>query len=150
MNLPKIVKGRKKRVGSGYGSGKGGHTTGRGTKGQKARHKIPILFEGVKVKKSLIRRLPVRRGKGKFKGHDKPLIVKVEALNLLPSGSKVNIEILVKAGVINLGDAQKYGVKILGGGKVNKKLEVQLPISASAAKIIEKAGGHVKRGKVKL
>ena len=50
--LPKVVQTRKKRVGRGYGSGRGGHTAGRGQKGQKSRKKIGVLFEGVKVKKS--------------------------------------------------------------------------------------------------
>ncbi|MBU1070791.1 uL15 family ribosomal protein, partial [Patescibacteria group bacterium] len=45
-NLPKITQRPKKRVGRGYGSGKGGHTSGRGQKGQKSRSKIPIWFEG--------------------------------------------------------------------------------------------------------
>jgi large subunit ribosomal protein L15 len=66
FKLPKIVLRRKKRVGRGYGSGKGGHTVGRGQKGQKARGKVGVLFEGVKMKKSLIKRLPLVRGKGKF------------------------------------------------------------------------------------
>ena len=39
-----------KRLGRGYGSGKGGHTSGRGQKGQKSRTNIHILFEGLKVK----------------------------------------------------------------------------------------------------
>jgi large subunit ribosomal protein L15 len=65
--LPKIVKRGKKRVGRGVGSGKGGHTAGRGQKGQKTRSKIPLLFEGTKIKKSLIQRLPMIRGKGRLK-----------------------------------------------------------------------------------
>ena len=52
--LEKTVTKRKKRVGRGYGSGKGGHTSGRGQKGQKSRSHIGILFEGMKVKKSLV------------------------------------------------------------------------------------------------
>ena len=52
-DLPKIVKRKKKRVGRGYGSGKGGHTAGRGQKGQKSRTNIGILFEGLKVRKSI-------------------------------------------------------------------------------------------------
>ena len=49
-SLPKVVETRKKRLGRGYGSGKGGHTVGKGQKGQKTRTKIGVLFEGVKVK----------------------------------------------------------------------------------------------------
>lgn len=48
------------------GSGKGSHTVGRGQKGQKARGSVGVLFEGVKMKKSLLKRLPLMRGKGKF------------------------------------------------------------------------------------
>ena len=67
MKLEKIVARRKKRLGHGAGSGKGFHTSSRGQKGQKARSHVNILFEGFKVKKTLLRRLPVQRGKGKFK-----------------------------------------------------------------------------------
>lgn len=66
-NLPKIKTKEAKRVGRGIGSGKGGHTVGRGQKGQRTRGKINLLFEGTKVKKSLIQRLPMLRGKGRFK-----------------------------------------------------------------------------------
>lgn len=119
--LPKIVTKRGKRRGRGYGSGKGGHTVGRGTKGQKARSKVGILFEGVKVKKSFYKRIPLSRGKGKFKAKAKPLVVKLSYLNLLPANSKVNIDSLVKHGIVKSDEAKKYGVKILGGGKLTKK-----------------------------
>lgn len=59
-SLSKIVKKAKKRVGRGYGSGKGGHTTGRGTKGQKARGKVKATFEGGQL--SLAKRLPRKKG----------------------------------------------------------------------------------------
>ncbi len=71
IKLPKVKYKTKKRVGRGHGSGKGAHTVGRGQKGQKAREKVHILFEGLKVKKSLIKRLPKLRGKGKFKAKKK-------------------------------------------------------------------------------
>ncbi len=66
IRLPKIVAKSKKRVGRGMGSGKGSHTSGRGQKGQKSRGDIGILFEGYKMKKSFLKRLPLQRGKGKF------------------------------------------------------------------------------------
>src|SRR3989344_668505 len=136
MNLPKVVSKSKKRVGRGLGSGKGGHTVGRGQKGQKARGKIGVLFEGFKVKKSLLKRLPLSRGKGKFHGKSKPVIVNAGVLNILPAGSKVNIETLAKAGIVKLDEAKKYGVKILGSGKLTKKLTIELPMSKSFAKKI--------------
>jgi large subunit ribosomal protein L15 len=138
----KVKTKSKKRVGRGYGSGKGGHTVGRGQKGQKTRGKTGILFEGVKVKKSLLRRLPMRRGKDKFSAHPKPIIIKTDYLNMLKDGSKVNFDMLIKAGIVKLED-KAVGVKILGGGELKKKLEVSLPTSKSAREIIEKAGGKI-------
>lgn len=68
MKLAKrLISKSKKRIGRGIGSGKGGHTSSRGQKGQKSRGSIHILFEGMKTKKSLLKRLPLLRGKGKFK-----------------------------------------------------------------------------------
>jgi len=132
-----------KRVGRGYGSGKGGHTTGRGMKGQKSRSSLGILFEGVKMRKSLLSRLPLKRGKDVFKAHPKPIIINMDHLNILPTGSKVNIDSLVKAGIVKASDAKAVGVKILGNGKLAKKLTVELPTSKSAKKQIEKLGGKV-------
>lgn len=66
-SLPKIVAKGKKRVGRGMGSGKGSHTVGKGQKGQKTRSKIGILFFGTKTKMSLIKKIPMQRGKGRFK-----------------------------------------------------------------------------------
>lgn len=143
IDLPKLVSRRGKRVGRGYGSGKGGHTSGRGQKGQKSRTSVGVLFEGVKVKKSLIKRLPLMRGKGKFHPRKKPLIVKTDYLNILPAGTLVNMDALVKYKIVNKKAADEYGVKILGNGKIGKKLTIAVPISNSAAKEIEKAGGNL-------
>ena len=130
-------------MGRGYGSGKGGHTVGRGQKGQKSRGKVHILFEGVKVKKSLLRRLPVRRGKEKLKSLlVKPLVLNVEALNLLKDGQTVTVSELTTVGIVKLKDAV-HGIKILGNGKLEKKLVVKLPTSKSAAKKIIEAGGKI-------
>jgi large subunit ribosomal protein L15 len=141
--IPKVINNNKKRLGRGYGSGKGGHTSGRGQKGQKSRGKIGILFEGVKMKKSLIKRLPLKRGKGKFKPSTKPITVNLEYLNILSDGTKVDKETLIKKNIVNSKDANEFGVKILGNGKLGKKLTIALPISKSAAKKVEKAGGEV-------
>ncbi|MBI2103442.1 50S ribosomal protein L15 [Candidatus Woesebacteria bacterium] len=134
--LPKIVGKRPKRVGRGYGSGKGGHTSGRGQKGQKARSKTPILFEGYKTKKSLIRRLPMLRGKGKLTPKHPPVIINVSALDKLPAGSKVDIETLAKHGLVDPKRARKFGVKILGKGKIGKKLVVEVPMSHKPLKTL--------------
>ena len=141
--LARTVKKRKKRVGRGYGSGRGGHTAGRGQKGQKARSNLGILFEGVKVKKSLIKRLPLRRGKGKFKAKNKPLVIKLAYLNILPHGSVVDLTTLIKHNIVDAGQAKKYGVKILGDGDLKKKLTIKLPISGPAGKKVVRAGGKI-------
>lgn len=142
--LPKIVTKSKKRVGRGYGSGKGGHTTGRGAKGQKIRTKIPLTFEGTKMKKSLFKRLPLMRGKGKFKSFRRgPIVVNVKYLNLLPNGSKVNAKTLAQKGIVNEQEANQFGIKVLGDGELKVALEVEIRCSKGAAKKIQKAGGKV-------
>jgi large subunit ribosomal protein L15 len=141
--LLKFQKTKAKRLGRGYGSGKGGHTSGRGQKGQKARSSINILFEGVKVKKSFIKRLPLKRGKSKFKGGKKVLVVKLADLNRLTAGSKVDLTSLIKNKIVDQEEARKYGVKILSLGKLSKRLNLELPISKSAAKQVEKLGGKI-------
>jgi len=146
MKLNKLTKAttkKKKRIGRGYGSGKGGHTVGRGQKGFKARSKVGLLFSGTKMRKSWIKRLPFVRGKGKFKSHrPQPIIVNVKYLNIFKDGQKVTLKTLVKKGIVAKG-AEKTGVKILGDGKLEKKLTVELPVSQGALKKIEKAGGRV-------
>jgi len=68
-------------------------------------------------------------------------------LNILPDGSKVNLELLVKQKIVQKKDAEIFGVKILGDGELNKKLVINLPISKSAAKKVEKAGGSIESQK---
>lgn len=143
-NLTKTTQKGKKRVGRGYGSGKGGHTVGRGSKGDKARGKMGLLFEGTKVKKSLLKRLPLRRGKGKLKSiKQNPLIINLKHLNLLSKGTLVNVESLVKAGLVEGKQARLWGVKILGDGELKVALKVVLPCSKSAQEKIKKAGGEI-------
>ena len=142
-NLPKTIKRNNKRLGRGPGSGKG-KTAGRGTKGQKARGGLSVRhphYEG--GQRSLFKRLPYRRGKGNAKITKKPIVVNLGALNLIPAGDKVNLEALVKFKIVDKKDAQVFGVKILGDGKLSKALTVEVPISKSAAQKVQKAGGKV-------
>lgn len=132
MDLIKIVRKSAKRVGRGYGSGKGGHTVGRGQKGQKSRGKISPLFEGTKIKKSFIQRLPFQRGKGRLNSHHpKTVLVTLDQLNTLKSGSVVTLELLVKEGIIDKGSL-KTGVKVVATGKVDKKLTLEVPATKAA------------------
>ncbi|MDP2649571.1 MAG: 50S ribosomal protein L15 [bacterium] len=140
-HLKKIKSKSKRRIGQGHGSGRV-KTSGRGTKGQKARGKIPLYFEGGAL--PLIKRLPFRRGKGKNKVFKKkPLIVNLKALNLLPKNSVVDIKTLISHKLVDENDAKIYGVKILGEGEINVPLIVKLRLSKRAAVKIEKAGGKI-------
>lgn len=141
--LPKTSTRSKKRLGRGYGSGKGGHTVGRGAKGAKARGKIALAFTGTKMRKSLLRRLPLKRGKEKFKPKPKPISVNLKYLNLFSKNEKVDLQALIKRGIILEKEAKKFGVKILGDGQLKVALKIELPCSKSAQKKIEKAGGKV-------
>ena len=140
-NLSKTTETRKKRLGQGHGSGRV-KTAGRGTKGQKARGKIPLRFEGGAL--ALIKRMPFRRGKGKNKiFREKPIVINVKILNVLKEDEKVNIKTLSSYKIVDEKEAQAYGVKILGDGDLKVSLIVELPVSKGALKKIEKAGGKV-------
>lgn len=141
-SLPKTTKRSKKRLGRGYGSGKGGHTAGRGAKGQKARNKVHLWFEGGQL--PLVKRMPFQRGKGRFKSLTKnPLIVNLKYLNVLPKGSSVSLKTLIKHNIVRKTEAEKYGVKILGDGKLVNPLKISLPISKTASAAVKKAGGSI-------
>lgn len=140
-NLTKINKKGKKRLGQGHGSGRV-KTAGRGTKGQKARNKVSLSFEGGAL--SLIKRLPFRRGKDRNHSYkNTPVIVNIKALEFLKAGTVVDIKALVSAKIVKEEDANEYGVKILGDGKLTKSYTVKLPISKRAAEKVKKAGGSV-------
>lgn len=140
-NLQKTVKRKKRRLGQGLGTGRG-KTAGRGTKGQKARGKMPLFFEGGAL--PLIKRLPLRRGKGKNKVFKKkPIALNIKILNLLPKGSTVDIKTLIVNRLVDAQDAKIYGVKILGDGTISIPLIVKLPVSKRAARKIKDAGGKV-------
>lgn len=142
--LSKTVLNKQKRIGRGYGSGKGGHTSSRGAKGQKARGKVSAIFEGTKIKKSLLKRLPLLRGKGKFNSlGSKVLTVKVEKLNLFTKDSEITLKTLAEKGLIKSHKNQSLKIKIIGADQVKVPLKVKLPCSKEAAKQIESAGGKI-------
>lgn len=139
-SLPKIVKKSLRRVGRGHGSGRV-KTSGRGTKGQKARGSISLKFAGSSLQASWLKRLPLGRGKGKNKSHAEEVVpVDIKFLNTLKNNSEVTIETLKKAHLIK---SRTRFVKILGTGKLEVALTVKLPISEGAKKQVEKAGGSV-------
>src|SRR6266436_4136971 len=97
MNLSHIEKLKtksKKRLGQGHGSGRG-KTSGRGTKGQKARRDIPMTrYSGGSL--AFVKSLPFLRGKSRNKSlKGKPVVLNVEDLEILPKDSVVDIKTLV-------------------------------------------------------
>jgi large subunit ribosomal protein L15 len=140
-NLPKIVKRPSKRLGRGHGSGKV-KTSGRGTKGQKARESVGLKFAGSSLQASWLKRLPLNRGKGKNRSHNKnrPFIINLKYLNSLKPQTEVTLKSLIENKII---DKNIEKVKILGDGELKIALVVKLPCSAGAIKKIEKAGGTV-------
>ena len=125
-----------KRIGRGHGSGNG-KTAGKGHKGQKARagRGIRAGFEGGQM--PLHRRIPKRGFNNIFAT---PYVaINVAALNRFEDGAVVNTEALLNAGIIK---KAPYGVKILGNGKIEKSLTVQVAAFSESAKAkIEAAGG---------
>ena len=138
--MPKIVKKSQKRLGRGHGSGRV-KTSGRGTKGQKARENIKLTFAGSSLQASWLKRLPLMRGKGKNKSFKKDItVVNLKYLNSLKAQTEVTLDTLKKAKIIDKGVNQ---VKILGDGDLKVALIFKLPVSQNALKKIEKAGGKV-------
>lgn len=136
--LLKVKHRSKKRLGRGVGSGKG-KTAARGTKGQKARGKIPATFTG---SLSLYKKLPLKRGKGNPKRSQKPKAISLSVLNIFKTKEVIDLAKLLEAKIISEKEA-KSGVKILGEGEVSKALTVKLKTSNVARQKIEKAGGEV-------
>ena len=122
------------RVGRGTSSGNG-KTAGRGQKGQKARSKVRVGFEGGQM--PLFRRMP-KRG---FKNVNRKdyAIVNLVTLNKFEDGTEVTPALLVETRVVK---DEKDGIKVLGNGELTKKLTVKASkFSASAKAAIEAAGG---------
>ena len=131
-------KHRRKRIGRGPGSGRGGHTSTRGQKGQGSRSGSSTRpgFEGGQL--PLARRLP-KRGFNNKKFATVYIPVNLESLNQFDDGASVDEAALRAAGLVN---GRGDGVKILGQGKLEKKLTVKAAaFSASAKAAIEGKGG---------
>ncbi|MFD1456215.1 50S ribosomal protein L15 [Levilactobacillus lanxiensis] len=137
LNELKPAEGSRKvrnRVGRGDSSGNG-KTSGRGQKGQKARSKTRLGFEGGQM--PLYRRIP-KRGFTNI-NRKEFAVVNLAALNVFDDGAEVTPAALVEAGIVK---NEKSGVKILGNGELTKKLTVKAAkFSKSAAQAIEAAGG---------
>jgi large subunit ribosomal protein L15 len=131
------AKHRRKRYGCGESSGHG-RTSGRGGKGQTARSgsSIRIGFEGGQM--PLYRRIP-KRGFNNVSHGTYFLPVNLADLDVFDNGARVDEAVMRKAGLAN---GKASGIKILGTGKLSKKLTVcASAFSAAARKQIEGLGG---------
>jgi large subunit ribosomal protein L15 len=126
----------KKRVGRGPGSGNG-KTAGRGEKGQKSRAGFSRMrgFEGGQM--PLHRRLPKRGFTNIFKKVH--AVVNLSDLERFDNGATIDEGALRQAGLVK---GRNDGIKILGHGKLSKKLTVHaVKFSETARKQIEAVGG---------
>lgn len=137
--LLKIQRRPKKRVGRGIGSGLG-KTAGRGTKGQKARGKMPVGFTGAGL--PTFKKLPRRSGQGNRSITAKAKIIKLSQLNVFKKSSVVDVEQLLNLKLINIKES-KQRVKVLADGGLTVSLIVKLPVSKKAQTEIEHIGGKV-------
>ena len=127
---------KKKRVGRGPGSGLG-KTSGRGQKGQKARSggSINPVFEGGQL--PLYRRIP-KRGFKNARFKTVYATINLADLNRFEDGTVVNPALLKDTGLVK---KQYEGIKVLGTGKLEKKLTIQAnKFSESALEKIKEAG----------
>ncbi len=128
---------RKLRKGRGIAAGQGA-SCGFGMRGQKSRSGRPTRpgFEGGQM--PLYRRVPKLKH-FPIVNQKAFTVVNVSALNDLKAGSKVDLDSLVKQGVVT---SPKHPLKILGNGNLNAKLTVQAAAFTSTARSkIEAAGG---------
>lgn len=138
--LPPLVAMRKKRLGHGYGSGQGGHTSSRGQKGQKSRNGVRLSFTGSSW--VWFKRLPFMRGKSRFNSFGKRETITLAKLNSFKSGSVVTADSLAKVGIISRNQSLSSNLKIVAGGRLSPKLTVKIKATKGAQAAIIKAGGE--------
>ena len=140
MKLNELVKSpetkNRKRVGRGPSSGTG-KTAGRGENGQKSRSGASIKpwFEGGQT--PLYRRIP-KRGFNNKRFRTEFAVINLSDLNRFEDGTTVTPALLKDTGMVK---NQANGIKVLGTGKLEKKLTIQAnKFSASALEKIKEAG----------
>ena len=120
------AKTAKTRVGRGEGSK--GKTSGRGTKGTKARYQVPSSFEGGQM--------PIHMRLPKLKGFKNPFKVEFQVVNLdrinelFPEGGAVTVQDLVARGAVRDG----HPVKVLGQGDLTVAVQVSANAFSGSAK----------------
>ena len=136
---PKHKNRNKRRVGRG---GKKGSYSGHGIKGQNARagRKLEPIIRG------LIKRYPKLKGYRSFRFDKDFAVVNLDVLEKnTVDGEIINPENLIKKGIVSKIKGKMPRVKLLGTGKITKKIVVEnCKTSKSAKEAIEKAGGSIR------
>ena len=136
---PKHKLKSKKRVGRG---GKKGTYSGKGNKGQKSRagrKMVPLIRE-------LIKRYPKLRGYRRFVLDDYSAVVNLDVLEkMFKDGDVISPDNLIKSRIVRMIKGRTPEIKILGTGKLTKKLTIEnCKLSKTAKEAVEKAGGSIK------
>lgn len=144
LSVPKGARKKPKTVGRGEGSGHG-KTCCRGGKGQTARSggKIRAGFEGGQM--PLYRRIPKLGfiSREQVAGRNQYMTIDLSVLERFDSGATVDAVSLAAIGYSPRAK-EKAGIKVLGSGKLTKKLNVCVTaLTATARAQIESCGGSI-------
>lgn len=136
---PKHKTRNKKRIGRG---GKKGTYSGKGLKGQKSRagrKMVPIIRE-------LVKKYPKLKGYRSFVFEKDTIVVNLELLEKTSKdGEIINPNNLIKKGIVRMIKGRTPKIKILGTGKITKKIILEnCKVSKTAKEAIEKVGGSIK------
>jgi len=127
--------------------GKRGKTSGRGTKGQKARagRKIRPAMRDVIKKLPRLRGVTIHKRGAQFTANKlPPITIDLSALSVFKAGETVTAGVLVEKGVVSRVRGRVPRVKVLGNGDIAEKLALEgIAVSASARAKIEAVGGTI-------
>jgi len=142
LNAPEPNKKKAKRIGRGQGSGRGGHTVGKGHNGQRSRSgfKEKFWFEGGQM--PLQRRIPKWGFKNNFR--TEYVAVNTGTIQLFIEHGRLEEQ-------ISLDDLRDVGlagkndlIKLLGDGDIEASIDIEVHnASDSAQKKVEEAGGSI-------
>lgn len=142
LNAPEPNKKKAKRIGRGQGSGRGGHTVGKGHNGQRSRSgfKEKFWFEGGQM--PLQRRIPKWGFKNNFR--TEYIAVNTGTIQLFIEhgrlDEKITLEDLRNAGLAGKNDL----IKLLGDGEIEASIDIEVNnASESAQQKVEEAGGSI-------
>ena len=142
LNAPEPNKKKAKRIGRGQGSGRGGHTVGKGHNGQRSRSgfKEKFWFEGGQM--PLQRRIPKWGFKNNFR--TEYVAVNTGTIQLFIEHGRleeqISLDDLRNAGLAGKNDL----IKLLGDGEIEASIDIEVHnASDSAQKKVEEAGGSI-------